>query len=53
MQSNKSPNDNSGNKVETYQFESYGKGMGGKGVSSSGELINYVVSVTIYTEIIQ
>lgn len=53
MQSNKSPNDNSGNKVETYQFESYGKGMGGRGVSSSGELINYVVSVTMYTEIIQ
>lgn len=53
MQSNKSPNDNSGNRVETYQFESYGKGMGGKGVSSSGELINYVVSVTIYTEILQ
>lgn len=53
MQSNKSPNDNSGNRVETYQFESYGKGMGGKGVSSSGELINYVVSVTLYTEIIQ
>lgn len=52
MQSNKSPNDNSANRVETYQFETYGKGMGGKGVSSSGELINYVVSVTMYTEII-
>jgi len=53
MQTNKSPNDNSGNRVETYQFESYGKGMGGRGVSSSGELINYVVAVTIYTEILQ
>jgi uncharacterized protein len=53
MQSNKSPNDNLGNRIETYQFESYGKGMGGKGVSSSGDLINYVVYVTIYTEIIQ
>ena len=53
MQSNKSPNDNSGNRVETYQFETFGKGMGGKGVSSSGDLINYIVSVTMYTEIIQ
>lgn len=52
MESNKSPNDNSRNRVESYQFESYGKGMGGRGVSSSGELINYVVSVTIYTEIV-
>ncbi len=52
LQSNKSPNDNTGNRVETYQFETYGKGMGGKGVSSSGELINYVVSVTMYTEIL-
>lgn len=52
MQSNKSPNDTTSNRVETHQFETYGKGMGGKGVSSSGELINYVVSVTMYTEII-
>jgi len=27
--------------------------MGGKGVSSSGELINYTVSVTLHTEIIE
>lgn len=53
LQSSKSPNDNSGNRTETYQFESFGKGMGGKGVSSSGELINYTVSVSLNTEIIQ
>jgi uncharacterized protein YggE len=53
IQSNKSPNDNTGNRLDTYQFESYGKGMGGKGVSSSGELINYTVSVTLHTEIIE
>lgn len=52
MESNKSPNDNSRNRVDSYEFESYGKGMGGKGVSSSGELIKYTVTVTIHTEIL-
>lgn len=52
IQSSKSPNDSSGTRVESTPFEAYGKGMGGKGVSSSGDLINYTVSVTMYTEII-
>ncbi|NMH28469.1 SIMPL domain-containing protein [Flavobacterium silvaticum] len=51
MQSSASPNDSSNNRVDTYEFESYGKGMGGRGVSSSGDLIKYSVSVTTYTEI--
>jgi uncharacterized protein YggE len=52
MQSNKSPNDNSNNRVDSYSFETFGKGMGGRGVSSSGDLIKYTVTVTIHTEII-
>ncbi|MBL7974892.1 MAG: SIMPL domain-containing protein [Candidatus Kapabacteria bacterium] len=52
IQSGKSTNDNSGNRVDTYEFESYGKGMGGRGVASSGDLIKYTVSVTVYTEIL-
>jgi len=51
MESNKSPNDNAGNRVSSYDFESYGKGMGGRGVASSGELIKYSVQVTLFTEI--
>jgi uncharacterized protein YggE len=50
--SNNSPNDNSKNRVESYEFESYGKSMGGRGVSSSGDLIKYSVSVTMHTEIL-
>lgn len=53
MMSNKSPNDNSNNRVNTYSFETFGKGMGGRGVTSSGELIKYIVTVTIHTEIIE
>ncbi len=50
IETSKSPNDKS-NREETYEFETYGKGMGGRGVSSSGELIKYSVEVKIYTEI--
>lgn len=52
MQSNNSPNENANNRVHTYEFESYGKGMGGRGVSSSGELIKYSTVVTLHTEIV-
>ncbi|MFC7774153.1 SIMPL domain-containing protein [Flavobacterium sp. GCM10027622] len=51
--SNNSPNDDASNRINSYQFETFGKGMGGRGVSSSGELIKYPVSVTIYTEILE
>ena len=51
IETNKSPNDKS-NRAETYEFETYGKGMGGRGVSSSGELIKYNVEVKVYTEIV-
>ncbi len=53
IQSNKSPNDNSNNRVDSYGFETFGKGMGGRGVSSSGELIKYTVNVTMHTEIME
>ncbi len=53
IQSSKSPNDNSNNRVDSYGFETFGKGMGGRGVSSSGELIKYTVNVTMHTEIME
>lgn len=53
MQSNKSPNDNSNNRVDSYDFQTFGKGMGGRGVSSSGDLLKYTVTVTVFTEIIE
>lgn len=53
IQSSKSPNDNSNNRVDSYGFETFGKGLGGRGVSSSGELIKYTVNVTMHTEIME
>lgn len=38
--------------VDRNEFETYGKAMGGKGVSSSGQLIEYTVRVNVETEII-
>jgi uncharacterized protein len=52
LQSNKSPNDNLNNRADSFGFETFGKGMGGRGVSSSGELIRYTVTVNMHTEII-
>ncbi|SEP89185.1 SIMPL domain-containing protein [Flavobacterium urocaniciphilum] len=39
--------------TERNEFETYGKAMGGRGVSSSGQLIEYVVRVSMETEIFQ
>lgn len=39
--------------TERNEFETYGKAMGGRGVSSSGQLIEYVVRVSMQTEIYQ
>ena len=52
MQTSKSPNDKGNNSVDRFEFEAYGKGMGGRGVSSSGQLIIYSASVSLHTEII-
>ena len=52
IQSSKSPNDKSNRSIDSFEFEAYGKGMGGRGVSSSGQLINYSVSVSLQTEIV-
>jgi uncharacterized protein YggE len=51
IQTSKSPNDKSNRSVDSFEFEAFGKGMGGRGVSSSGQLIHYSVSVTVHTEI--
>lgn len=52
MQTSKSPNDKGNNSVDRFEFEAYGKGMGGRGVSSSGQLIIYSASVSLHTEIV-
>jgi uncharacterized protein len=52
LQTDKSPTDIGGKAENTYDFDGWGKAMGGRGVSSSGELINYSVSVTLHTEIV-
>ncbi|MGL2966120.1 SIMPL domain-containing protein [Flavobacterium sp. XGLA_31] len=52
MESDRSPNDSGNTRGNSYEFESYGKGMGGRGVTASGELIKYSVSVTVFTQII-
>lgn len=39
--------------TERNEFETYGKAMGGRGVSSSGQLIEYMVRVSMQTEIYQ
>ncbi|MFM2230415.1 MAG: hypothetical protein RL607_1673 [Bacteroidota bacterium] len=51
LSSNKSPND-SNVRINTEEFETFGKGMGGRGVSSSGELIKYSVTVNLQTELL-
>lgn len=52
IQTSKSPNDKSNNIVDRFEFEAYGKGMGGRGVSSSGQLITYSASVSLHTKIV-
>jgi uncharacterized protein len=52
LQNNKSPNDPSNTQRNYYEFNSFRKGMGGRGVASRGEIIVYDVSVTVQTEII-
>ena len=39
--------------TERNEFETYGKALGGRGVSSSGQLIEYMVRVSMQTEIYQ
>lgn len=51
MQTNTSPTNAVNNTVNSYNFQTYNKGMGGQGVSSSGQLINYTVNVTMFTRI--
>lgn len=51
MQTNTSPTNAVNNMVNSYSFQTFNKGIGGQGVSSSGQLINYTVNVTMYTHI--
>lgn len=51
MQTNSSPANAINNTVNSYSFQTFSKGMGGEGVSSSGQLINFTVNVTMYTKI--
>ncbi|MFZ9663873.1 MAG: DUF541 domain-containing protein [Bacteroidetes bacterium] len=49
METNSSPTGGRDNSVNSYNFHTYGKGMGGEGVSSSGQLIHFTATVKIYT----
>ena len=51
LQTNSSPVNGANNKIHSESFQTYGKGMGGEGVSSSGQLLNYIVQVTMHTDI--
>ncbi len=51
MQTNTSPTNAINNTVNSYNFKTFNKGMGGPGVSSSGQLINFTVNVTMFTQI--
>lgn len=51
MQTNSSPSNTAANTVNSQSFQAFSKSMGGEGVSSSGQLINYTVNVTMYTRI--
>ncbi|MFN8438551.1 MAG: SIMPL domain-containing protein [Cytophagales bacterium] len=51
LQTNASPANAINNTVNSYNFQTFNKGMGGQGVSSSGQLINFTVNVTMFTQI--
>lgn len=51
MQTNGSPNSALNTTLNSQSFQTYNKGMGGAGISSSGQLIYYTVNVTMYTDI--
>lgn len=51
VQTNHSPTNAYNNTVNSYNFQTFNKGMGGQGVSSSGQLIQYTVQVTMETAI--
>lgn len=51
MQTSGSPNSALNTTLNSQSFQTYNKGMGGQGITSSGQLIHYNVNVTMYTEI--
>lgn len=51
LQTNNSPSNTVNNTVNSYHFHTFNKGMGGQGVTSSGQLINYTVQVTMFSQI--
>jgi len=51
LETNNSPATAYNNVVSSYSLQTYNKSMGGAGVTSSGQLINYTVSVTMFTAI--
>ena len=54
MQTNSSPATGINNRATTERFQAYNKGMEiSEGVSSSGQLLNFVAQVTVYTEIVK
>ncbi|MGV3541414.1 MAG: SIMPL domain-containing protein [Rufibacter sp.] len=51
VETNSSPSEAINQTVDSYHLQTYSKGMGGQGVSSSGQLISYSAQVTMYTKI--
>lgn len=51
LETSSSPADGIDNTVDSYHIQTYSKGMGGRGVSSSGQLITYSAQVIMFTQI--
>jgi uncharacterized protein YggE len=52
IETQSSPANAVNNRAESERFQTYNKSMGGEGVSSSGQLLNFVADVNVYTKIV-
>ena len=53
INSDSSPNSSGQQSYNTSSFNAYGKGMGGSGVTSSGQLITYSTRINMSTSIVE
>lgn len=51
LETGDSPSDGEDETVESYNFQAFSKAIGGRGVTSSGQLITYRATVTLHTAI--
>jgi len=52
IETQSSPANAVNNRSDSERFQTYNKSMGGEGVSSSGQLLNFTADVNVYTQII-